>query len=82
MYNKVVSVLGCRGEWGGGVVDWKGRLFFVMHGLQYARVGCWWWSMEREKDTISLISPIGVVAGATSTPAGGLLTFSRILGWF
>ena len=38
--------------------------------------------LEREKDTFSLISPIGVVAGATSTPAGGLLTFSRILGWF
>ena len=24
--------------------------------------------LEREKDTFSLISPIGVVAGATSTP--------------
>ena len=26
--------------------------------------------LEREKDTFSLISPIGVVAGATSTPQG------------
>ena len=26
--------------------------------------------LEREKDTFSLISPIGVVAGATSTPLG------------